>query len=145
MAGQSAAQGGYESFEHTSDLGLKVRGRDLVDLFEQAAAGFIGLIIDPETVRPARSLTIRTSAEEPEELLVAWLQEILFAFEAEGFAPASARVDALGETDVTGHLMGEELELERHRLRHPVKAVTYHNLAIRVVKGLYEVSLVFDV
>jgi SHS2 domain-containing protein len=101
MAGKNAAQGGYESFEHTSDLGLKVRGKNLVDLFEQAAAGFIELMIDPRTVRPARLLEVRTSGEEPEELLVAWLQEILFAFEAEGFAPASAQCPTNGRNHLS--------------------------------------------
>ncbi len=145
MAGEAAS--GYETFEHTADVGIEVRGRDLRDLLEQAAAGLIALLVDPATVDPAdtRGIEAEAEAQEPEELLVAWLSEILYAFDAEGFAPAAARVESLEEGRVAGGLSGEKLDPERHEVRQPVKAVTYHDLNIREVGDHLEVRIVFDV
>lgn len=145
MSGDANKQSGYETFEHTADVGLAVRGQSLQDLFEQAAAGFIDLMLDAETVSPTRTINITARAEQPEELLVAWLEEILFAFDAEAFAPAAARVESLGQGEVRGQLSGEDFDPQRHEVRLAVKAVTFHDLAIRNVGGRYEVKIVFDV
>ena len=88
---------------------------------------------------------MRAEGGAPEELLVGWLEEILFAFEVDGFVPAAARVESLGDGEVVGELRGEDLDPRRHELRHAVKAVTYHDLAIKRVAGGYEVHIVFDV
>ncbi|MHC4480302.1 MAG: archease, partial [Planctomycetota bacterium] len=124
---------------------LRVRGASPADLFEQAGNGFVSLLLDPERVSPLRTMAIAAEGGDPEGLLVAWLEEILFAFEVEGFAPASVRVESLAPGTVTGELAGEEFDPRRHQMRSAIKAVTYHDLAIRETDGRYEVSVVFDV
>jgi len=136
---------GYEAFEHTADVGLEVRGRSMEDLFEQAAAGFIDLMFESDSVRPAQSIEVSAEGEEAEELLVAWLHEILFAFEAERFVTASAQVESLTQRKVTGKLRGEDFDAGRHEVRLVVKAVTYHGLEIERVGEGYQVRIVFDV
>ena len=138
-------EGGYESFEHTSDVGLRVWGRDLRELFEQAAEGLIDLLIDCDSVRVQRTLSISVRGEDPEDLLYAWLDEILYAFGVHQFAPASAHVGTLEGGRLTGELRGEEFDPTRHELRHGIKAVTYHDLAVQKKGDLYEVRIVFDV
>ncbi len=137
--------GGFESFEHTADVGLRVWGSSLTELFEQAAAGLMDLMLDTDTVDAARTMSISALAHEPEELLVAWLEEILFAFEADAFAPATARVVSLGNGEVRGELSGEDFNPRRNEVRQVIKAVTYHDLTIKKVMGTYEVRIVFDV
>jgi SHS2 domain-containing protein len=141
----TATSSGYEEFEHTADVGLRVWGRDLADLFEQAGAGFINVMIDAGSVRCRERYTIEVEAEGVEELLVAWLHEILFALDAEGFAPRSVAVECIEPGRVRGGLCGERFDPERHEVRQPVKAVTYHDLQVRTTAGGYEVSIVFDV
>ncbi len=136
---------GYEAFEHTADVGLKVRGRTMEELFEQAAAGFIDLMFETKAVRPARSVDVSARGEESEDLLVAWLQEILFAFEVEGFVAVCAEVESLAEQEVTGKLWGDDFDAAHHEVRLVVKAVTYHNLEIKRAGDGYEVSVVFDI
>ena len=44
----------YETFEHTADVGLRVRAVALNDLFAEAAQGLASLqIADIDTLRPA--------------------------------------------------------------------------------------------
>ena len=136
---------GYEAFDHTADVGLKVRGRSMEDLFEQAAAGFIDLMFETDSVRTVQSMDVSAEGDEPEDLLVAWLQEILFAFEAGQFVTASAEVESLTEGKVTGRLRGEDFDAGRHEVCLVVKAVTYHGLEIERVGEGSQVSIVFDV
>ena len=136
---------GFEAFEHTADVGLRVWGPELSDLFEQAGAGFIDLMIDPQSVRCRERRRIEIEGAEPEELLVAWLEEILFALDADGFAPKSADVECIEPGRLRGTLCGEPFDPARHEVRQAVKAVTYSDLRVRKTERGYEVSIVFDV
>ena len=135
----------YEQFDHDADLGLRVRGGTLADLFENAARGMIELMVDPATVRPERTVELRATGDDDEMLLVAWLSEVLFAFEVDHFAPAEVKMLQAGDGTARGRLCGEVFDGARHEARSAVKAVTYHNLEIRRGEGGFEVDIVFDV
>ena len=145
MATGAEGEGGFEPFEHTADVGLRVWAPTPAELFEQAAAGLAALMFDTATVRPQRSIGIAAEGEEPEDLLVAWLGEVVFAYEVEGFVPGAAKVTALEHGRAEGRLTGEPFDPARHERRHSIKAVTYHDLEIQRTGDGYEVSIVFDV
>ena len=145
MKGGEDARGGCESFEHTADVGLRVWAPSPEELFERAALGLIELMLDPACVRAERTVPVEVEGHDAEDLLVAWLQELLYRFEAERFAPARAEVDALARGALKGRLVGETFDPARHRVRQHVKAVTYHDLAIVRRAGLWEVRVVLDV
>ncbi len=145
MSGNRHPARGHESFEHTADLGLEVWAESLEGLFEEAALALIETILDRESVQETEYLSVEVEGEEPEELLVEWLEEILFAFEGRDFAPARARVDCLEERRLSGQLSGECLEPDRHQPRRLIKAVTYHDLNIREEDGTLRVRIVLDI
>jgi len=145
MGQSSDPRGGYETFEHTADVGLRVWATDMRGLLEHAAAGVIGVMFEPGRVRVADELQVAALGNDAEELLVAWLEEVLFAFEGRRFAPAAARVDRLEAGRAQGVLLGEPYDPARHEVRQAVKAVTYHALKVeRTARGL-EVRIVLDV
>ncbi|MFO8007860.1 MAG: archease [Candidatus Brocadiia bacterium] len=145
MAAEPREDGGHDTFEHTADVGIRAWGSDLTELFEQAAAGLIEMLLNPGTVEPEQSRPVEVAGDSPEDMLVSWLEELLFAFEAEEFAPADARVDSLADAALRGTIRGEPLDRSRHELRSAVKAVTYHDLTIRETGAGYEVRIVLDV
>ena len=142
---KAAEQPPFEEFEHGADIGLRVRGRTIEELFENAGRGMIELMLDPARVEPRAERQIAASGEDAEMMLVAWLSEILYAFDADGFAPAAAAVSSVSEGEVRGVLRGEAFEERRHDVRNVVKAVTYHNLKVEEKGGRYRVDVVFDV
>ena len=46
----------YEVFEHTADLGLRVRAANIETLFAEAGRGLTSLIVDPATVEPRQDI-----------------------------------------------------------------------------------------
>jgi len=135
----------YEEFEHSADVGLRVRGRSLRELFQNAGRGMAELMLDTERVKPRATREVQVEGDDVEMLLVAWLSEILFAFDADRFAPATVEVESLSETDVKGLIRGEPFKEWRHEVRNVIKAVTYHNLKIEKSGGEYRVEIIFDV
>ncbi len=144
MIDNAGLRRGHEAFEHTADVGVHAWGARLTELFEEAAAGLIEVMLDPASVQQRESVSVSAEGLEPEGLLVAWLEEVLFAFDARGFAPATAKVTALDQGRVEGTLAGEPFDRSRHRPRSEVKAVTYHDLAVEKTQRGYEASVIFD-
>jgi SHS2 domain-containing protein len=120
----------YETFDHTADLGLRIRARSLDQLFVEAGqALFSAIVEDLGTVRPQRQLDVKLDGEDRAYLLFDWLKELLFHFDTEHllFGRFEAEVGARG---LTGRAWGEPLDRTRHNLEHEVKAITYHGLRV---------------
>ena len=135
----------YEEFEHAADIGLRARGASLVELFENAGRGMVELMLDPSRIRPRETREITVAGQDAETMLVTWLGEILFAFDADRFAPAQVEVESVGHGEAKGRLVGESFVEWRHEVRNPIKGVTYHNLKIEQSGEGYQVDIVFDV
>ncbi|MCI0459495.1 MAG: archease [Gemmataceae bacterium] len=120
----------FEVFEHTADLGLRVRAPDLNTLFAEAAQALFSVVVeDPQTVEPRQRLDVQLPPDDREYLLFDWLKQLLFHFDAHHllFSRFEVRVD---ESGLTGTAWGEPLDRERHVLDHEVKAITYHGLRV---------------
>jgi SHS2 domain-containing protein len=77
----------HESFEeipHTADAALRVWGKDLAELFANAARGLAWLMADPETVQPEKEVALDLTAPDAETLLVTWLGELIYLNERDG-------------------------------------------------------------
>ena len=131
----------YREIDHTADWALDVWAPSLEALFVEAARGMYALAGAALGEGPRTRRAISLAAGDAESLLVAWLQELLYFTESEGLAFDEFRVD---------HLSAERLEAEAAGAAAPhlekvIKAVTYHNLAIRATEAGYAVTIVFDV
>ena len=131
----------YRELDHTADLALKAQGRDLAELFRNAADGMIAIAgYEPEE-GPRSARRLRLSAPDVETLLVTWLEEILSQAEAEH---TLLQGYTLRVKDGTG-LEVEADALPIRRITKEIKAVTFHGLAIRPAEGGLEATIVFDV
>jgi SHS2 domain-containing protein len=133
---------GYEVLEHTADVGLRVWGPDLSAVFEQAALGLIAIMgqgSGPATRREEISL----DAPDDIALLVDWLSEVLFLFDARGFVPR-----AIDATVTSGRVRAviDGSDAESFEQAGPaVKAVTYHDALVRRTPERYEARVYLDV
>ena len=121
----------FEVFDHTADVGVRATGDTLAEAFAQAARGMFSIITDLETVRPAESRQVEVTAPDIEALLVNWLNELLYLFEAEGLLLVDYSIHSLGDTELSATCAGEQVDPERHPIKTGVKAATYHSLEIR--------------
>jgi SHS2 domain-containing protein len=131
----------YRELDHTADLALEAHGRDLAELFRNAADGMIAIAgYEPEE-GPRFPRRLQLSAPDGETLLVTWLEEILSQAEAEH---TLLQDYTLRVKDGTG-LEVEAVALPIRRIAKEIKAVTFHELAIRPAEGGLEATIVFDV
>ncbi len=135
----------YETFEHTADLGLRVRAADLDTLFAEAAACLFSAIVDdPTSVRPLQRIDVRIDGTDREYLLFDWLRELLYRFDSRHllFGRFEARV---GEAGLEGSAWGEPFDPARHALAHEVKAITYHGLKVERTADGWLAEVIVDI
>jgi SHS2 domain-containing protein len=135
----------YEILDHTADASVRVYGKSFEELLRNAACAMMELITDRDKVEPSEVVEIEASGENREELLVHWLQEILFAHQVKKMVFKDFEVKLEDETRIKGKAFGEEIDSEKHELSADIKAVTYHNLKVEPSDDRLKVEIVFDI
>jgi len=135
----------YEIIDHTADIGLRAYGKDLKQLFANAACGMFGILADLKNVRAKESLEIKLKAPNTEELFLSWLSELLYQYNSKEILFKEFLIDELNERSISAQARGEKLDLKRHRLKTEIKAVTYHELKVQKVKDTWQAEVIFDI
>ncbi|HEV3236082.1 MAG TPA: archease [Gemmataceae bacterium] len=135
----------FETFDHTADLGLRVRAKDLDSLFREAAQALIAVLVDnPASIEPRVKLEFRMEADDLAYLLFDWLREILYRFDGESVLLGRFDVQVAGTT-LTATAWGEPLDRDRHVLAHEVKAITYHGLRVEQTTDGWLAEVIVDI
>ena len=135
----------FEVTDHTADIGLTAYGKDLADLLVNAACGMLTLIVEPETVNSTLTAKIEIEERDDITLLVEWLNTLLYELDVNRLLFREFDIVISGETKLSAVCRGEKFDPDKHRLIHEVKAATYHNLDITMVKGIYSAAIIFDI
>lgn len=134
----------YETFEHTADLGLRIRAADLDGLFAEAAQALFATIVDDlDGVQPKQQLDIRLPADERSYLLFDWLNELLYRWDTQHLL--FSRFEVHVNDGLTGTAWGEPVDRDRHALGHEVKAITYHGLKVEQTADGWLAELIVDI
>jgi len=145
----------YEVFDHTADVGIRVRAASLDGLFADAARGLFAVMVENfEAVEPVEEATFELEADDVEELLHDWLAELLYTFAARrlAFAEFDVRIEESERRGQVAHperlaaiARGEPLDLRRHRLDVEVKAVTWHGLKVERQPDGWIAEVIIDI
>ena len=119
----------------SADYAYEITGKNLSELFENAALALTSAMVKLETVKPKTRKNINLSAATVDKLLYDFLDEVLFIKDTANFLSAKVKVKLLGQKDKTyklnAILFGEEIDQSRHKLGNDVKAITYHNFSVK--------------
>ena len=135
----------YEYVEHTADMGLRVRGKNLSELLTNAAQGLFETIAVVDTVDETTSVEIHIAAESVEDLFVAWLDELIFQHETKEIFFKRAAVQQCSETEILATVYGEQANFDKHEVYTEIKSVTYHQLeVVQKPDGSWFAQVIFD-
>lgn len=135
----------YEILDHTADMLLRIRGRDLRALFANALGALYAILGRLVAGPPAQPRLIRLTAANREELLHDWLAEALYYFEVRHEVLRDVRFIELTDTAVVAEAFGAAIDMDRCVFDREIKAVTYHELAIRQEGDGLVATVVIDI
>jgi Uncharacterized conserved protein len=125
--------------EHTGEAELHLQAATEADVFREATRALAPLLGQDAAGPPIRHRIVVDAADRP-ALLAAWLEELVFLAESEGFVPQE--VDGLVVS--AGSARGV-VEGRNGRSRNLVKAVTYHGLVFEPADAGWRAEVVLDV
>jgi SHS2 domain-containing protein len=137
---------GYEFFEHTADIGVRVHGADQAELFTNAAQALYATLGRWELSTERRELAIELEAADVADLLHDWLGELLFVFETQGLVLDRFEFAPLSAHHLRARCSGAVVDQARFEPHLEIKAVTYHQLQARQEPdGQWVAQVIFDV
>jgi SHS2 domain-containing protein len=129
----------YRWVDHTSELELEIEAENAPAVFLEAMEAFAELVGDGSSVDSERR-NVEVRGGDRGSLLVAWLEELVFLAETEGFVPGRATDLELGDGVVRATLRGH-----RGEPRQLVKAATLHGLLFTADGEAVRARVVLDV
>jgi SHS2 domain-containing protein len=134
----------FEVIDHTADVGVVAYGADLSQAFSNAAKALFNLVTELGSVAESLHRDVELAASDEEELLVVWLNELIYIFDTENILFRRFEVTVLGNR-LKARLYGEKVDSSRHRLKTGVKGATYHMLGVSKDDSGCRVRVIFDI
>ena len=135
----------FEVIDHAADVGIIAYGTDMKQIFSNAAFGLLSLITEPESIGAELQRELEVVAEDRDSLLVEWLNELIYLFDAEHLLFNRFDIDSLTSNRLKATCYGDKFDPLRHKLKLGVKAATYHMLKMDRRSNGYRAQVIFDI
>lgn len=130
----------------TADVAFVAYGKDLNELFANAALAMFEIMIDTSTVEKVEKRSVKCEGHDLESLLVNWLNDLLIFVDSENlaFSEFEVSVDEKNlKLDATCY--GEKIDRRKHETRTLVKAATYHKIKVENRDGVWSAQVIVDI
>lgn len=135
----------YTVFEHTADVGIEVTADSREDLFVNSALAMTDIMFDRTPEGASESRLVMVVGEKPEEMLIAWLNELLYIYCVERLVFTRFTDIKLTESMFMVRAHGERVDPDAHRVETEIKAATYHGFSIEPDGDRLKARIIFDV
>ena len=137
--------GTYDFFDHAADVGIRCRAPSVGRLFEAAARALMEWMGPPPGDQEEVSLQVTLEAEDREDLLVRWLQELLYLFHQRHLYFIAANSLHVSHTALQGEVLFRQWDASSYREYQEIKAITYHQLRVYREGEAWHASIILDI
>ena len=137
----------YELIEHTADIFVKAYGTDIADAFASVAEAMFLQMVDESPIALVEEITLTIEGIDRENLLVAFLSELILLHDTTGLVLGEVVVQFGTENRLTARCRGEKFDEQKHRHGLMFKAVSYHMMEIMPAsdRSPAHVKVLFDI
>lgn len=134
----------FEILDHTADIAGRIYGMDFNELFVNASALLYSLMSPEFRGEAAADADMELSGDSPENLLVKFLNELIYRAEVKKTAGNvfGMKIEKKGvEFHLQCRMKGREIRMPGRE----IKAATYHGLIIKKKDGVWTADVIFDI
>lgn len=130
-----------------ADIAYEAYGKNLNELFENAAFAIFELSADIKTINAKKKIEIRLENEKIDNLLYDFLSEILFLKDSKYvvFKRAKVSIKENKKYELKAVLEGDTINPEKQQLENDIKAITMHMFELKKEKKGYKAVVVVDI
>ncbi|MDV0445802.1 Protein archease [Methanimicrococcus sp. At1] len=150
---QNTSSTPFVYLDHVADIRFIAYGETLEKVFENAALATLSVIADISTVQQKNEFEIDLETVSLENLMVDFLSELLFLFDAEETVLGSVSVEKVGTKQnengdaiffIKAAAAGEPIDSSRQNFKTEVKAITYNGIRVEKTADGFETEVVLD-
>ncbi len=127
----------------TSDVMFEAYGRDLREVFLNAAEAMFSVICQKGKVRAERPVEVSVTSDDTGSLMIAWLQALIAAVDTESMFFSRFDITEIDERHLKAKAYGEDMVPEKGGT--VVKAVTYYKYKFERTKEGYLTRVSLDI
>jgi SHS2 domain-containing protein len=139
----------FQTFEHKADMGVRGFGKTMPGAFSECAKAMFSVMADLKTIKPKKSISFKVSATDAEQLLIKFLNELLYLKDTREMLFSEFKVSKIYHSKevwfLEGIAKGDKTNSKLHSFKTEVKAATYSGLKIFKQKGKFIVQCIVDV
>lgn len=135
----------YRTIEHTADIGIEVFAPTRSDIFVRSAMALFDLMFGIDSIGTGLERRVRVEGDNLEELLVAWLNDLLYICAVDGLVFSGFADARLEEGCFSATGIGEVFRPESHTVACEIKAATYHGVSVAPEGDGWKARVIFDV
>ena len=130
-----------------ADIAYEAYGKNLNELFENAAFAIFELSAEIKTIDAKKKLEINMENEKIENLLYDFLSEILFLKDSKYmvFKKVKVEIKEGKKYQLKSVLEGDTINPEKQKLENDIKAITMHMFEIKKEKNNWKATIVVDI
>ena len=134
----------YEIIEHTADIGIRVKAKDLKELFSQSALAMFDIIAEEKSTKnKPQEIKVEQSADDLEGLFVNWLNELLSLSAVKELIFCDFQINKIDKNLLQAVAVGRSVS--DYNVNVEIKAATYHELKIEKLEDDWQAQVIFDV
>ena len=135
----------YRIIEHTADTGFEVHGATREQVFASAARAFFSIMWRIAAPLEKNPVNLEITGDDLEELLVNFLEEFLYLYDAKGLVCTRIEVDTVSDHKVIARAWLQKFNPDGDEELLGVKAVTYHQLYIGKKDDTWTARIFLDI
>ncbi len=138
----------YLEEEAIADIGIKVTGKDLNELFRDACLSIANLMTDPSNLDELMQKAIQFEEKSLDLLLHTLLEEMVYLKDAELFFVKNVELHVDKENEgyaVKGKFVGDLFDPENDKIGNDIKAITMHDFYVKQVDNGWEAHFIIDI
>lgn len=141
----------YEYLEGivTADAAFDAYGKTLQELFENSATATTGVMIELKTLSAKITKKIKITAENAEQLLYKFLEQIVFLKDSESILFKTYKIKITQtqqkKFELIAECKGDKINPQKQKLGNDIKAVTYHNFKVEQQQNEWKARVILDI
>lgn len=131
----------FEIIEHPTDIGIIAHGKNLKEVFENAAFAMFSLMTELTAVKTTESFTIKASGDDRDDLLINWLNQLIYLQNDKHILFKEFEITSLTDKSLEATAKGEHRNKGLHMMHRTIKAASFNGLELTHDKA----RIIFDV
>jgi len=135
----------YEIFEHTADIGIRIKAKDIKELFINAGLAVFQISTRKQFVKNKKhtQIIVKIKGNDLKDLFINWLNELLSLSQAKGLIFHAIKVNKLENNYIEAHCTASDVA--NYKVDTEIKAATHHQLKLEEDKNGWLAEVILDV